>query len=342
MLDRPGGWADIDRKNPRMKAILTPTFALVLSLLPVAAQEQAEGRSLPPTKISPAIEAAVETHADLVFARNGERAMLLNLYRPKGAKRALPAIVCIHGGGWHKGDRRHHAHIAKALAARGYVTVSIDYRLSDEAIFPAHIHDCKAAVRWLRANSRKWGINPRSIGATGSSAGGHLAALLATSGGVKELEGQGGNAGLSSRIQAAAPMGAQSDFLSERNRKKSAEAGIWQKFLGGTQEEVPETYQLASPRHHLDGDDPPIFFLSGEFDDPSTHAVEFREDCRAFGVPSKHLVIPGAPHGFLTKQKFFDSAVGQLDTFFAQHLKRKNAPRSAPTRPKKGSFPDKQ
>ena len=309
------------------------TLALGLLLLPVAAQKRAEWQSLPPTRISPAIEASVETHADIVFARNGEREMLLNLYRPKDAEGALPAIVCIHGGGWHKGDRRHHAHIAKALAARGFVTVSIDYRLSDEATFPAHIHDCKAAVRWLRANSGKWGVNPRAIGATGSSAGGHLSALLATSGGVKELEGEGGNPGISSRLQAAAPMGAQSDFMSERNREKSAEAEIWQKFLGGSQEQVPETYQLASPRHHLDGDDPPIFFLSGELDHPSTHAEEFRKDCRSLGVPSSHLVIPGAPHGFLGKQKFFDIAVGRLDDFFTRQLKPEKASRPATPRP---------
>src|SRR5690606_14422498 len=104
-----------------------------------------------------------------------------------------------------------HAQIAQALADRGFVTVTISYRLSGEAQFPAQIHDCKASVRWLRANAEKYGVDPDAIGATGLSAGGHLVALLATSGGVPELEGDGGNAEQSSAIQAAVAMGAQAD-----------------------------------------------------------------------------------------------------------------------------------
>ena len=123
--------------------------------------------------------------------------------------------------------------------------------------------------------------------------------------------------------QATAPMGGQSDFLSERNRVKSAEAKIWQDFLGGTQEEVRETYRLASPRAHLDAGDPPVFFLTGELDDLSTQGVEFREDCDSLGIANELFVIPGAPHPFMTKQKFFDIAVDRLDTFFAKHLRKK-------------------
>ena len=115
----------------------------------------------------------------------------MDVYRPKGEWGQLPAVVCIHGGGWAKGDRSSHANLAKALAARGYVAATISYRLSGESPFPAQIHDCKAAVRFLRANASEYGINPDKIGAIGLSAGGHLTALLATSGGIKELEGKG-------------------------------------------------------------------------------------------------------------------------------------------------------
>jgi acetyl esterase/lipase/sugar lactone lactonase YvrE len=293
-------------------------------VLTAGAQEK-----LPPTKIGSVIEQKIESHRDLVFARIGDRELRLHLYRPKQGQGPRPAIVCIHGGGWNKGDRRHHANIAKALAARGFVTVSIDYRLSGEAQFPAHIHDCKTAVRWLRAHAKQWGIDPDLIGATGASAGGHLAALLGTSGGIEELEGDGGYRDFSSTIQASVPMGGQSDFMSERNRLKSAEAEIWQQFLGGSQDEAPDNYRLASPRTHLDAGDPPMFFLAGEFDDPSTRGDKLRHDAMALGVPTGLFVVKGAPHPVLNKQKFFDIALDQLDAFFTFHLKQKGIPKVA-------------
>ena len=308
-----------------LRIALFLSFIILNGLL--VAQEEWE--SLPPVKLSPELDQRVESHLDLTFAKIGDCELKLHLYRPTDAEGKLPAIVCIHGGGWGKGDRRHHATIAKAMAARGYVTVTIDYRLSGVAIFPAHIQDCKAAVRWLRAHAEKWGVDPDLIGATGASAGGHLAALLATSGGVEELEGESGNPGFSSDIQAAVSMGGQSDFMSERNRRISADREIWQAFLGGSQDEVPDMYRLASPRAHLDAGDPPIFFIAGEFDDPSTHGDEVRRDALALGVPTGLNVVAGAPHPLLTKQKFFDIVVDQLDNFFTLHLKNQGMPEIA-------------
>jgi acetyl esterase/lipase/sugar lactone lactonase YvrE len=309
---------------------LLPLRILTMGILAGACshdtQAQDKWEKLSPTKLGSEIDEQVESHLDLTFARIDDRELKLHLYRPKKAAGALPAIVCIHGGAWNKGDRRHHADIAKALAARGYVTVSIDYRLSGEAQFPAHIHDCKAAVRWMRAHAEKWGIDPHLIGATGASAGGHLAALLGTSGDVEELEGEGGHSDFSSTIQAAAPMGAQSDFMSERTREVST-LGFYLQFLGGTQEAVPERYRLASPRTHLDAGDPAIFFLAGEFDDPSTRGDTLRHDAMALGVPTGLFVVKGAPHTVLNKQESFDITLDQLDAFFTFHLKQKGAPK---------------
>ncbi len=106
------------------------------------------------TVIPAEVVAGLEAHEGITYARYGERTLELDLYRPKKeAEGALPAIVCIHGGGWANGTRATHGNLAKALAARGFVTVRISFRLSGEAMFPAAIHDCKAAVRWLRANA---------------------------------------------------------------------------------------------------------------------------------------------------------------------------------------------
>ena len=266
----------------------------------------------------------LNTRQEVTYARYGDRTLEMDIYRPKGEWGALPAVVCIHGGGWAKGDRTSHAKIAQALAARGYVAATISYRLSGEAPFPAQIHDCKAAVRFLRANAKTYGINPDQIGAIGLSAGGHLTALLATSGDVKELEGNGGHAQFSSTIQAAVPMGAQTDLLSDRTREISAieaRGKIWRQFLGGALADQPATYRLASPLHHLDKADPPVWLITGQNDDPSTHATAFRQRMQQLGLQSDLTIIPDAPHAFIGRQMWFNQMIQRTDAFFKQTLK---------------------
>ncbi|SKA78130.1 Acetyl esterase/lipase [Prosthecobacter debontii] len=264
----------------------------------------------------------IEAQPNIKYARHGEREMQLDLYRPAGVKEVLPAIVCIHGGGWYKGDRSSMTKLAQALAEQGFVTVSISYRLSGEAKFPAAIQDCKAAVRWLRANASTYGVKPEAIGVTGLSAGGHLAALLATSGGVAELEGPGGNAETSSEVQACMAMGAQSDLESPRIGELSSRADdpFYRTFLGAPQAEMPQVYALASPRHHLDQADPPLAFMAGELDDASTHADETRRDLQKLGIPTGLTLIPKAPHAFLNRPEALAECVKVSAAFFHQHL----------------------
>ncbi|MFT4548910.1 MAG: arylsulfatase A [Verrucomicrobiales bacterium] len=274
------------------------------------------------TEIPQTTLASLESKLDVTYARYGDRTLEMDIYRPKEAWGELPAIVCVHGGGWRKGSKINHTKPAQALAARGFVTATISYRLSGEEPFPAQIQDCKAAVRFLRANAKEYGIDPDKIGAIGHSAGGHLVALLATAGEVKALEGEGGNADFSSAIQAAVPMGAQTDFMSERNRLGSSEKEIWQQFLSGSQQQQPETYRLASPLTHLDKNDPPCWFFSGEKDDPSTHADEFRKRMKNLGIDSNLTIIQGAPHPFMVQQAWFDEMIEKAGAFFETTLKR--------------------
>jgi len=284
----------------------------------------------PPTQIPQALIEGLESHPDLVYAKYGDRELALDLYRPKSAEgEMLPVIVCIHGGGWWQGSRTNHAKVAQALADRGFVTATISYRLSGEAPFPAQIQDCKAAVRFLRANAEQYGIDPDHIGAIGLSAGGHLTALLATSGGVESLEGGGGNPEESSAIQAAVPMGAQSDFNAEHIQavirpKKTNPNGkppIWIQFLGGTPQEVPEKYKLASPLTHLDAGDPPIHFIAGGLDNEGTRAIPFREKLDSLEIPSELTVIENAPHAFPGRQAFFDQAMDAAAKWFKTYFK---------------------
>ncbi len=264
---------------------------------------------------------------DVVYAERDTGLLKLDLFRPKGAWSPLPAIVCIHGGGWQKGNKENHRQVAQALAARGFVTASISYRLSGQAPFPAAIHDCKDAVRFLRSNAHRFGIDPEQIGAIGLSAGGHLAALLGASAGVPELEGADwGSDSVSSKIQAVVPMGAQTDLLSSRIGEISADSergGIWRQFLGGSLAEEPETYQSASPIEHLDVNDPPFWLITGEKDDSSTRAVSFRQRLDELGIDSGMTVISDAPHPFLSRQGWFDQMLESASVFFKSNLSGK-------------------
>src|SRR5262249_35630047 len=153
-----------------------------------------------------------QTYPGLAYATVGGRDLLLDLYLPSAGPGPFPVVVWIHGGAWLTGSR-FPAPNAAQLTSLGFAVASVDYRLTSQAgqwgaepvIFPAQIHDVKGAVRWLRANAATYNLDPARFGCWGSSAGGHLAALLATSGDVPALEGTvGGNAGFSSAVQACA------------------------------------------------------------------------------------------------------------------------------------------
>ena len=274
-------------------------------------------------KFTPEEIDSIESHKDLTYANYGNRSLQLNLYKPKNMKGKSPAVVCIHGGGWHKGTRQNFDKVAQAFALKGFVGVTISYRLTGEAKFPANIQDCKAAVRWLRANADQYGIDSSKIAAIGSSAGGHLAALLATSHEVKEFEGEGGNAEFSSKIQAAIPVGAQTDFLSERIKQKSeleTAKLLYAQLLGGPYSTHPEMYKKASPITYLDKSDPPILFMSGEKDDPSTQAKKFRAKMTSLRITSNYKFIKEAPHPCFTKQVWFDDIIRTAVNFLDYHF----------------------
>src|SRR5882724_887911 len=148
---------------------------------------------------------------DVEYARVGNRPLLLDLYLRDASTEPAPVVVWIHGGGWSSGDK--FPTPAARLVAAGYSVASVEYRLTGEAKFPAQIYDCKAAIRWLRANARKYNIDSAHIGVWGHSSGGHLVSLLGTSGNVEELEGAEGNLDQSSRVQAVVDFSGPTDLL---------------------------------------------------------------------------------------------------------------------------------
>jgi acetyl esterase/lipase len=246
----------------------------------------------------------VEIVRDLEYARVGDKPLLLDLYRPvKKSDGPLPVVVGIHGGGWANGSKA--GGQGSWLAQRGYAVAVINYRLSGEAIFPAQIVDCKAAVRWLRANSAKYGLDPDRFGATGHSAGGHLASLLATTGDVKDFD-QGAHRDVSSRIQAAAPMSGPTDLLQmdahappgarlKHDAPNSPEA----RLIGGPIQEFREKTAKANPIAYITPDDPPFLIVHGDQDAtvPYHQAVLLFDALKAAGLTADLYTVKGASHG---------------------------------------------
>jgi acetyl esterase/lipase len=282
----------------------------------------APAASLKPRRVEPELGTLLTEQLDVVYARYGERALKLDLYRPKRQAGLLPAVVIVHGGGWINGDKTKFRGLAQRLAERGYVTAAIEYRLAGEAKFPAAVHDCNAAVRWLRANADTYGIDPQHIGAVGGSAGGHLVGLMAAAPHLRELQGEGGNAGVSSQLQAAVVMAGPLELatgpVAERSRHQP-EISNSNRWLDKTVDEAPELYRLASPSTHLSSTTPAMLFMHGELDHPEQNAAS-RKRLVELGVPTALKVYKNGKHGCWNQHPWFDVMLDDIDDFLRPHL----------------------
>lgn len=205
---------------------------------------------------------------DIVYATMDGHELKLDIAYPKANKGKMPAIIYIHGGGWVLGDKDPNE--AVTFAKNGFVGISIQYRLSTVAKFPAAVQDCKAAVRWVRANAGKYGIDPDKIGVMGESAGGHLVALMGTSGGGPYLEGSGPYPEYSSKVQAVVDNFGPIDLMTLKDTPSPMDPdptiGPIAGFLGKPAQQVPELVKKANPITYLDQDDPPVLMIHGEND----------------------------------------------------------------------------
>lgn len=244
--------------------------------------------------------------SDIPYGNGGGRELLLEVLRPDVPPHPeRPAVIWVHGGGWRGGERGENPN--RMLAERGFVTVAISYRFSHEAIFPAQIHDVKAAIRFLRAHAERWGIDPERIGIWGHSAGGHLAALAAISGGLPALEGNGGNQDESSLVQAAVPMSPPTDFLVDWYAGSGFppnEDGFSAVFelLGGNDLDDPEIWEraaLASPVALATTAAAPMLIVHGTLDDlvPVDQGRKLVTTLLDLGVDASLLELPLDDHG---------------------------------------------
>lgn len=263
----------------------------------------------------------VET--DVEYGKAGEMPLLLDVIKPKevveeGKRR--PCIVWIHGGGWQNGNKSSGLSRLGTWVAEGdYVGISVGYRLSGVATWPAQIHDCKAAIRWVRANADKLGIDPDKIGVWGSSAGGHLVSLLGTSGDVKEIEGDNGTPGVSSRVACVVDYCGPSDFMRfARSGASAANAnGPVSKLLGGPVTEKVAAAREASPVTYVTKDDPPFLVVHGTADRtvPFAQGETFYEKLKAAGVDATFVKMDGGGHGIGGPE-----ITARAKAFFDKHL----------------------
>ena len=247
----------------------------------------------------------VDIRRDIVFGTGGGRDLTMHIIVPKQlGTTPAPAYVWIHGGGWQNGNKDSGVSQVLPLVRSGFVGATIEYRLTGEAAFPAQIEDCKCAIRYLRAHAKEYGIDADRIAVGGSSAGGHLAALVGTSGGVRELEGTGGWQDQSSAVQAVVDLYGPTDFESfvttpgfeGHNRDGSPES----KLLGGGEVlSKPDGIKRVNPIAYIDKQDPPFLIIHGTKDPtvPVNQSESIHNALRAAGVQSELHLIEGARHG---------------------------------------------
>lgn len=258
---------------------------------------------------------------DIVYAAAGTKKLLLDLYLPAGKKDPY-LIVWIHGGAWRSGSKE--SPPLGPLSA-GYAMASVNYRLSEEAVFPAMIHDIKAAIRYLRGNAAKYGYRADKIIIWGASAGGHLAALVGTTNGDKFLEGSLGNyTQESSSVQAVIDYYGPANFLSILNQSTphglSVRAPALALLLGKPVEQVPELARRASPVFQVDSTDPPVLIIHGDQDIqvPVNQSLELKAAYDKHAIPAQIRFIPGAGH---SDGVYYEKEVEEmLETFLRKTL----------------------
>jgi acetyl esterase/lipase len=252
------------------------------------------------------------------FSNPDGQHLKLNIARPKQASGALPAILCIHGGGFRAGTREGYDGLCVKLAQQGYVAATVTYRLSPAYRFPAAVQDCKAAVRWLRANAASQHVDPARIGVMGASAGGHLALFLGVTAGVRMFEGEG-NLDQSSDVSCVVSFSGPSDFTKSYGKSVDAHE-VLPLFFGGNLQEKPKEHVVGSPLYWVTPQAPPTLCIHGTKDDYVAHeqAVWIVDRLKAAGVDARLRSFEGAGHGLRGDDA--RTADQEMIAFFNAHL----------------------
>ena len=283
------------------------------------------------SKIKPIVKKAFEmslraeqkrTYLNVEYAPNGHERQKMDIYLPEPGKNArpVPIVVWIHGGAWLAGNKKNCP--SRVFLKYGFAVASINYRLSQHAIFPAQIEDCKAAIRYLRANAKKYNIDPDRIGVWGSSAGGHLVALLGTTSDIKKFD-KGDNLHVSSEVQAVCDFFGPTDFTKmcdfESSMDHDATDSPESKLVGGAIQDNKEACKRANPITYVSRNDPPFLIVHGDKDPlvPHNQSELLYDALKKVGADVKFHTVKGGGHGFRDAQ--VDRMVWE---FFNRHLKK--------------------
>jgi acetyl esterase/lipase len=257
-----------------------------------------------------ALPDGVRKVADQTYVQYGTRCLKLDLYLPAGKR--MPVVVLVHGGGWRSGFRSEFAPMAVRLAQRGYAAVTVSYRLSGEARYPAAIEDVQAAVRWVRENAERYGLDAKRIALAGGSAGGQIASLAG-------VTGQG-----TSAVRAVINIDGLSDFTTELAlkyeddpKKNPSAAGAW---FGGRYAEKKEQWREASPTNYVKQGMPPILFIGSAQPRFSAGRDEMMAKMSQAGVKSDKLILPDTPHSFWLFDPWLQPTVDATINFLDQSL----------------------
>jgi acetyl esterase/lipase len=288
---------------------------------------------------------SVEVRKNLDYAGNGNPRQMLDLVLPKerAGDGKLPLIVFVHGGGWRSGSKEGTIRRLLPFVESGeYAGATLNYRLTGESSWPSQIHDCKAAIRYLRGNAEKFGIDPEKIAVWGSSAGGHLVSMLGTSGEVKELEGELGDFDdQSSRVTCVVNYFGPENFLTMVRQKSDIDRSRDRQYpeallLGGPVQDIEEAARQASPVTWVSKDDPPFLTAHGTEDPvvPFAQGEEIHAALQKVGVESHLIRVEGAGHGFAAPE-----VEQRVKAFLAKHLLDRDAGISAAPVVVKGKAP---
>lgn len=255
---------------------------------------------------------------DIEFSNPDNQHLQVNLAQPKGDG-PFPAVVCIHGGGFRAGKRESYDKLCLTLAQRGYVAITVTYRLAPMYPFPAAVLDCKTAVRWLRANAAKYHVDPKRIGTTGGSAGGHLVQFLGVTEGVKDFEA-GEYLDQSSAVSCVVNYYGPSDLSKSYGASVDA-AEVLPLFFGGDLSTKRREHIVGSPLYWATPKAAPTLIVHGTKDDHVAYeqATWMVDRLKACQVEVKLLALEGAGHGF--KGADAEKAEAAMIAFFDKHLK---------------------
>lgn len=268
----------------------------------------------------------IKEKKDIVYCKKGERELLLDAFCPeKKSKVKRTAVIIIHGGGWRSGNRTQHYPLAQKLASLGYVCFTPEYRLSTEALFPAAVHDVKAAVKWVKGNARRYNIDSNKITILGFSAGGELVAFMGATNGMAEFDDTGCNLKTSSVVNAVLNIDGTLSFVHPESgegddTKKVSAATYW---FGFSKKENPQLWKKASPLTHAGSHTPATLFINSAVDRMHAGREDYIKILNSHNIYTEVQHFENSPHSFCLYHPWFEPTVRYIDEFLKKVFSNK-------------------